>query len=309
MAKFKDLTGKRFGMLTVNKRAGKDKWGHILWECICDCGGLKITMPGDLGRRIKSCGCLIHVTGKDHPTWKGGKVKVQCSRPGCNQSKMIYPSSKYLTTYCSEECRIEHRAWIKSGEENPKYKEKVKVHCSQCGKPIEIYPCMDSCYKDHFCKGTDCLPKWKSENLKGKANPNYNGGTPEKRKIRKRIAAAMRKAIRQEKAGRHWEDLVDYSLEDLIKRLKATVPDGYTWEDDFVNGNNVLHIDHITPMSAFNFESAEDMDFKRCFALKNLQLLPAIENMQKSAKIEEPFQPCMAFDSKEAVNQYNILVN
>ncbi|MBT7082094.1 MAG: hypothetical protein HN929_11645 [Chloroflexi bacterium] len=105
----------------------------------------------------------------------------------------------------------------------------------------------------------------------------------------------MRKAIKQKKAGRHWEELVDYTLEDLTKHLKSTIPDGYTWEDDFVNGDNVLHIDHITPMSAFNFESASHVDFKRCFALDNLQLLPAIENMQKSAKLERPFQPCLAF--------------
>jgi len=295
MAKFKDLTGERFGMLTVNKKSGNDKWGHTLWDCTCDCGDSKIVKTGDLGSRIKSCGCLNRLTGEDHPSWKGGKIKVECSRPGCDKSKMIYPSQKYSTSYCSEKCRIEHRAWVKSGEESGMYKDKVKVACAWCNTPLEIYPCMDSRYKDHFCSGTDCFAKWKSENQKGKANPNYSGGTPEKRKIRHRISAAMRKAIKQGKAGRHWEELVDYTLEDLIKRLKSTVPDGYTWEDDFVNGNNILHIDHKIPMAVFNFESAEGIDFKRCFALENLQLLPALENERKSSKIEEPFQPCMAF--------------
>ena len=47
----------------------------------------------------------------------------------------------------------------------------------------------------------------------------------------------------------------------------------------------VLHIDHMKPMSAFRFETAEDDNFKQCFALENLQLLPAIENMRKSAKL------------------------
>ena len=295
MAKFKDLTGERFGMLTVNKRDGEDKWGHTLWDCTCDCGGNKIVKTGDLGIRVKSCGCLLHLAGENSPTWKGCKVKVVCSRPGCNQSKMIYPSQKYSTSYCSEKCRIEHRAWVKSGEENGMYKNKVKVACAWCNTTLGIYPCMDSRYKNHYCKGTDCFAKWKSKNQKGKANPNYSGGTPEKRKIRQRISAAMRKAIRQSKAGRHWEELVDYTLEDLTKRLKSTVPDGYSWEDDFVNGNNILHIDHKIPMAVFNFESAECMDFKRCFALENLQLLPALDNEQKSSKIEEPFQPCMAF--------------
>jgi len=295
MAKFKDLTGQRFGLLTVIKKSTKDKYGHTLWGCKCDCGGIKIVQSGDLGRRINSCGCLVHRAGKDHPTWKGGKVKVECSKPGCDKTKMVYPSLKYSTSYCSEKCRIEHRAWIKSGEENGMYKGKIKVACTCCGKGFEISPCMDDLYNKHFCKGTDCFNKWRSENLRGANNPNYNGGTPEKRKIRKRVAAAMRKAIRQRKAGRHWEELVDYSLEDLIERLKSTIPQGYSWKNDFVNGNNILHIDHIIPMSSFNFDSPEQMDFKKCFALDNLQLLPAIENMQKSAKFDRSFQLCLAF--------------
>ena len=295
MAKFKDLTGQRFGILTVIKQAGKDKWSHILWECACDCGNNKIVKTGDIGSRVKSCGCLNHLRGERNSAWTGGKVEVPCSRPGCTKSKMVYPSSKYLTSYCSEECRIKDAAWIKSGKENGMYKPKVEVPCSWCGVILEMEPARSGYYKDHFCQGTDCYSQWCSENYQGKSNPNYRGGTPEKRKIRKRISAAMRKAIRQEKAGRHWEELVDYSLDDLIKRLKSTMPEGYTWEDDFVMGDNVLHIDHVIPMSAFNFGSAEDIDFKRCFALDNLQLLPAIDNMHKSGKLEGPFQPCMAF--------------
>ncbi len=105
------------------------------------------------------------------------------------------------------------------------------------------------------------------------------------RKIRRRIGAAMRKAIRQEKAGRRWESLVEYSMADLIDRLKVTIPQGYSWEKDFIDGKGVLHIDHKKPMSSFSFEKAEDEEFKRCFSLDNLQLLPAIENMRKSGKL------------------------
>jgi hypothetical protein len=95
----------------------------------------------------------------------------------------------------------------------------------------------------------------------------------------------MRKAIRQAKGGRSWESLVEYSMTDLIDRLKLTIPKGYSWESDFINGKGVLHIDHVKPMSSFNFKTAEDDDFKRCFAIDNLQLLPAIDNMKKSAKL------------------------
>lgn len=53
-----DLTGKKFYRLTVLKQAPHDK-GEIKWECLCDCGKIKlVTRSKLLGERIKSCGCL-----------------------------------------------------------------------------------------------------------------------------------------------------------------------------------------------------------------------------------------------------------
>lgn len=59
MPKHKDMTGLRFGRLTVLSRAGNNASGNILWLCRCDCGYEK-TVPGSELRRgkIRSCGCL-----------------------------------------------------------------------------------------------------------------------------------------------------------------------------------------------------------------------------------------------------------
>lgn len=57
-----DLTGKRFGRLTVLKRAGYHETGHTaLWECVCECGN-SITVRGTNLRTgaTKSCGCYSH---------------------------------------------------------------------------------------------------------------------------------------------------------------------------------------------------------------------------------------------------------
>lgn len=32
-----DLTGKRFNRLLVQRQAGRDNRGEILWLCLCDC--------------------------------------------------------------------------------------------------------------------------------------------------------------------------------------------------------------------------------------------------------------------------------
>jgi 5-methylcytosine-specific restriction endonuclease McrA len=61
------------------------------------------------------------------------------------------------------------------------------------------------------------------------------------------------------------------------------------------NDLDKLHIDHIVPISVHNFEKVTDDDFKKCWALNNLQLLPSIENISKGAKLEKHFQPSLIF--------------
>lgn len=104
------------------------------------------------------------------------------------------------------------------------------------------------------------------------------------------MSRSIRASLKGNKSGRHWEDLLGYSSEVLADKLKKNMPKGYTWED-FLEGR--LHLDHKIPMSAFNFSKPEHIDFKKCWALENLQLLPARENLVKNAKLSEPFQPSL----------------
>lgn len=56
---YKDLTGQRFGMLTVTGRCGLDaSRKNALWFCECDCGDGTITSTSHLkSGHTKSCGC------------------------------------------------------------------------------------------------------------------------------------------------------------------------------------------------------------------------------------------------------------
>ena len=53
-----------------------------------------------------------------------------------------------------------------------------------------------------------------------------------------------------------------------------------SWE----NYGSYWHIDHIKPDSRFIYESVEDIEFKKCWALSNLQPLKAEDNLKKSNK-------------------------
>jgi hypothetical protein len=54
-----DLTGKKFNKLLVIKRAGVNRDGKALWECLCDCGKTTVTFSYRLkSGKTASCGCL-----------------------------------------------------------------------------------------------------------------------------------------------------------------------------------------------------------------------------------------------------------
>ncbi len=55
---FKDLSGQRFGKLTVISRAN-NKHNRVAWSCKCDCGNVvSVTENALMSRNTSSCGCL-----------------------------------------------------------------------------------------------------------------------------------------------------------------------------------------------------------------------------------------------------------
>ena len=89
MGKLIDLTGQRFGRLTVIERA-KNEGGYPTWRCECDCGKNLIVRGNHLRNgETRSCGCLYHETFT-HKTHGGGKtrlynvwngMKTRCNNP------------------------------------------------------------------------------------------------------------------------------------------------------------------------------------------------------------------------------------
>lgn len=54
-----DISGKKFGRLTVVKLTEERFDGNRVWECLCDCGSKTLAAGNKLrGGHKKSCGCL-----------------------------------------------------------------------------------------------------------------------------------------------------------------------------------------------------------------------------------------------------------
>jgi len=113
--------------------------------------------------------------------------------------------------------------------------------------------------------------------------------TVPKFRLRLNIGNAMCKSLHGNKKGRHWEDLVGYTLDELRAHIEKQFMDGMNWEN-----YGEWHIDHIIPISRWNFTKPEHVAFKKCWALDNLQPLWAEENLSKNARLECDFQGHLA---------------
>lgn len=104
-------------------------------------------------------------------------------------------------------------------------------------------------------------------------------------RFNRNISIAICISLKGNKDGRHWENLVDYSLDTLRNYLQSLFKEGMTWEN-----YGKWHLDHVEPLCSFNIVSAECEDFKKCWALSNLQPLWAEDNLHK-----------IAFDKKKSI--------
>lgn len=79
-----DLTGQRFGRLTVIKRTGsyEDDSGHTIptWLCVCDCGNGVVVLGNCLrSGNTKSCGCLRKEVCPENRRRYSRKLKMERS--------------------------------------------------------------------------------------------------------------------------------------------------------------------------------------------------------------------------------------
>lgn len=66
-----DITGKRFGKLTVIECVGQDPLRHTMWLCQCDCGNTRVVSRTNLmSHNTQSCGCVRKKASCSEPKFK-----------------------------------------------------------------------------------------------------------------------------------------------------------------------------------------------------------------------------------------------
>lgn len=93
--------------------------------------------------------------------------------------------------------------------------------------------------------------------------------------IRARVHATLRRGTKSAKTF----ELLGYTADDLRAHLERQFTRGMDW------GNyGDWHIDHVVPLSSFNYATPEDDDFRSAWALANLRPMWRDDNMRKGAK-------------------------
>lgn len=96
VGKIKDISGQKFGRLTVVALADRTLWrgeGKTAWVCRCDCGQEKIlTGYSFTGGGVKSCGCLQRESATVRATKHGHRLK--------GKSSAAYSSWRSMMTRC-----------------------------------------------------------------------------------------------------------------------------------------------------------------------------------------------------------------
>lgn len=128
--------------------------------------------------------------------------------------------------------------------------------------------------------------KWRSNNPQKAKNASLNWYRRTKNKITECLYASIKqrvKRLKYQNAEIHRKDLweiLGYTYEDFVKHIEKKFQPGMTWDN-----HGEWEIDHIIPISFFCFQSPEDVEFKMCWRLENIQPLWKHQNKQKTNKI------------------------
>jgi DNA-directed RNA polymerase subunit RPC12/RpoP len=323
MSKIANMTGMRFGSLTVIKYVKILGERKAYWLCRCTCGKTKTILGLSLRNgTIVSCGgCVngrtalwrdkellelkyVSFSGNirqmsEYWNTDGKTIKYWLRKYNIILPKERRKKKEYICSYCGKEFYPEHHEQYRCS--NCKHIEhKIRSatranitinngykKCSICGVVKELA---------EFCKNAHSTDGYNSSCKICKNSCRNKKREYERRKVRIsenqklalsiRVSHAIRDSFRRTnksaKNNRHWENLVGFTLDELKEHLELQFHDGMSWEK-FMNGS--IHIDHIIPVSFFNFNSPDDFEFKCCWELTNLRPMWGADNISKGNKL------------------------
>lgn len=209
----------------------------------------------------------------------GATMIFVCAKCGGRHTKRNKGSQKYC-----EECAAEVRR-ERDRARRPRTIVGFEAECDRCG---DVFVRKHS--KQIVCP--DCVKAVNAERGKRWAadNPGKVLASAKKCNDRRRStpqghlewtmrAAVKRGLFKDTKAGRRTFNLLGYTADELRVWLERLFLPGMSWDN-----YGEWHIDHRIPLAEFEYQTPDCPDFKRAWALTNLQPLWKLDNLKKGAK-------------------------
>lgn len=137
-------------------------------------------------------------------------------------------------------------------------------------------------YAANPCKRIEAAKHWSANNNSArrrhaKAHHDRNKDDASYR-LERSFKTRMWQALSQGHASSSWETRFGYTLGELLSHLEAQFSEGMTWDN-----YGEWHVDHIRPVSSFDFNVGGRQEARLCWAMSNLQPLWARDNLRKGA--------------------------
>jgi hypothetical protein len=194
----------------------------------------------------------------EDPEW-GLKPLIQ--RP-CRYCETIFPTRGNKKWYCNKRC---NELWKLQQLREATLERAVEKNCEVCNLVF-------STNRTHqVCCSEKCRTSCKRLDEMGR--------------LTKRVRQILRRAInppskyKSGKKAHKLKEVCGYTPKKLRGHIESLFKEGMTWDN-----YGEWEIDHIRPISSFNYTTTECEDFQKCWGLNNLQPLWAKDNMSKSVK-------------------------
>ena len=133
-----DITGQKFGMLTVKSLHGKDSTGKTTWLVHCECGSQSVTTGLNLkSGTTKSCGCLRNRKGEQNPRYKPIPLDVKRERKRAGAQYKHWRKSILLRCPVCIRCGAEEELQVhhlKGSHEFPEHRFDPQNGVTLCNK-------------------------------------------------------------------------------------------------------------------------------------------------------------------------------
>lgn len=192
-----------------------------------------------------------------------------------HRDKIIEYQHKY-NKECRDKCYARHKKYVENNKDKvrEKRKEWYQKNRDRILKDRKIYRVENiGRIREYLEKNKDKI-KTRTHSYKKKYYKTKNNDAMFR--LDRNMAALIGQCIRKNRIS--WKAMLPYTLGELKTHIESQFKDGMSWDNYSRTG---WHIDHIIPRSWWKYNSSNDIEFKQCWALANLQPLWAKDNLVK----------------------------